>query len=396
MKYLDLVILAGGKGTRIRNYTKNNPKPLAKIADYVFLDLLLGNVSKYHFRKIFILAGYKGDKIYKKYHNKNINFINIQCFIEKKPLGTGGALKLIKKKLTNNFFVINGDTIADFDFYEMIKLKKRNSAVLALTKSSFSSEGNKIRNLTFDSKKLLKINHSKQKNFKSAGVYLFSKSNLNVTSKNKFSLEDNIILPLIKKNKVHAYSKNFFFYDIGTKNDFLNAKKKLIKYLRKTAIFFDRDNTINYDEGYTYKYKNFKFINNAIKALKYISKKNTYIFIVTNQAGIAKGYFSEHDFISLHVRLKKEFIKKKIFINEVKYCPYHPKAKYKKYRKKTSLRKPGNLMISQIIENWVVNKKKSLMIGDKISDQECAKKSNLNFQFVKKDLFKQIKNIKLD
>ena len=351
MKYLDLVILAGGKGTRIRNYTKNNPKPLAKIADYVFLDLLLGNVSKYHFRKIFILAGYKGDKIYKKYHNKNINFINIQCFIEKKPLGTGGALKLIKKKLTNNFFVINGDTIADFDFYEMIKLKKRNSAVLALTKSSFSSEGNKIRNLTFDSKKLLKINHSKQKNFKSAGVYLFSKSNLNVTSKNKFSLEDNIILPLIKKNKVHAYSKNFFFYDIGTKNDFLNAKKKLIKYLRKTAIFFDRDNTINYDEGYTYKYKNFKFINNAIKALKYISKKNTYIFIVTNQAGIAKGYFSEHDFISLHVRLKKEFIKKKIFINEVKYCPYHPKAKYKKYRKKTSLRKPGNLMISQIIEN---------------------------------------------
>ena len=396
MKYLDLVILAGGKGTRIRNYTKNNPKPLAKIADYVFLDLLLGNVSKYHFRKIFILAGYKGDKIYKKYHNKNINFINIQCFIEKKPLGTGGALKLIKKKLTNNFFVINGDTIADFDFYEMIKLKKRNSAVLASTKSSFSSEGNKIRNLTFDSKKLLKINHSKQKNFKSAGVYLFSKSNLNVTSKNKFSLEDNIILPLIKKNKVHAYSKNFFFYDIGTKNDFLNAKKKLIKYLRKTAIFFDRDNTINYDEGYTYKYKNFKFINNAIKALKYISKKNTYIFIVTNQAGIAKGYFSEHDFISLHVRLKKEFIKKKIFINEVKYCPYHPKAKYKKYRKKTSLRKPGNLMISQIIENWVVNKKKSLMIGDKISDQECAKKSNLNFQFVKKDLFKQIKNIKLD
>jgi NDP-sugar pyrophosphorylase family protein len=136
VKYLDLVILAGGKGTRIRDYTKNNPKPLAKIGDYVFLDLLLSNISKYHFRKIFILAGYKGDKIYKKFHNKNINFINIQCFVEKKPLGTGGALKLIKKNLTNNFFVINGDTIADFNFYEMLKVKKKKSAVISPYKKS--------------------------------------------------------------------------------------------------------------------------------------------------------------------------------------------------------------------------------------------------------------------
>ena len=79
---------------------------------------------------------------------------------------------------------------------------------------------------------------------------LISKSNLNVTSKSKFSLEDNIILPLIKKNRVYAYSKNFFFYDIGTKNDFLKAKIKLIKYLTKPAIFFDRDNTINYERIY--------------------------------------------------------------------------------------------------------------------------------------------------
>ena len=392
MKYLDLVILAGGKGTRIRNFTKNNPKPLVKIGDYTFLDLLLGNISKYHFRKIFILAGYKGDKIYKKYHNKIINLIKIECIVEKKPLGTGGALKLIKEKLTNNFFVINGDTIADFNFYEMIKLKKQNSAVISLTKSSISKHGNEIKNLTFNSKKIVKINYSKQKNFKSAGVCLFNKSHLNLCSKKKFSLEDEIIQPLLKKNKIYAYSKKFFFYDIGTQKDFLNAKVKLIKYFQKPAIFFDRDNTINYDQGYTHKYKDIKFINNSIRALQNISKKKIYIFIVTNQAGIAKGYFTEKNFLNLHTRLKKEFIKKKIFINDVKYCPYHPKAKHKKYKKVTALRKPGNLMISQIFKKWVVNKKKSLMIGDKISDLKCAKKSKLNFQYVQKDLLKQLKN----
>ena len=100
MKYLDLVIIAGGKGTRIRDYTKNNPKPLAKIGDYVFLDLLLSNISKYHFRKIFILAGYKGDKIYVNITIKyNAIIFNV---LLRKPLGTGGVLKLIKK-ITNNF-----------------------------------------------------------------------------------------------------------------------------------------------------------------------------------------------------------------------------------------------------------------------------------------------------
>ena len=93
MNYIDLVILAGGKGSRIKNVNKNKPKPLANIGGYSFLDLLLGNLCKYHFRKIFILAGYKGKQIYKKYHNKNINFINTECLIEKKPLGTGGGLK---------------------------------------------------------------------------------------------------------------------------------------------------------------------------------------------------------------------------------------------------------------------------------------------------------------
>ena len=75
-------------------------------------------------------------------------------------------------------------------------------------------------------------------------------------------------------------------------------------------------------------------------------------------------------FLNLHTKLTKKLIQKKIFVNEVKYCPYHPKAKYKKYRKKTSLRKPGNLMVNQIMKKWAINKKKSLMIGDKISDQK--------------------------
>ena len=384
MKYLDLVILAGGKGTRIRDLTNNKPKPLAKIGPYTFLDLLLSNVSKYHFRKIIILAGFKGKQLFDKYHNKTVNFIRIECIIEKKPLGTGGGLKKIRNKLSNNFFVINGDTISDFNFYDMLDLKKKNKFVLALTKSKFSNKGNNIRNLYLNKNNLIKIADKKNKFiFKSSGVCLLDKTIFKNIEESRFSLEDKILSKLIEKNKVYGYEKKFFFYDIGTKIDFINSKKKLLNHLIQPAIFLDRDNTINADTGYTYKYNDFKFINNSYNALKYLSDKKIYVFIITNQAGIGKGYFTEDDFVKLHIKLKKELSDKKIFINEVKYCPYHPKAKILKYKKKS------------VFKKFVINKKKSIMIGDHVKDQSCAKKSKLKFKFVQEDLLNQIKELSI-
>ena len=391
MNYIDLVILAGGKGSRIKSLNKNKPKPLAKIGKYSFLDLLLSNLSRYHFRKIFILAGYKGSQIYKKYHKKNLNFIDIECVIEKKPLGTGGGLMQIINKLSKNFFVINGDTIADFNFYKMLRLKKNNNSVIAITESKFIDKGNKIKNLKIDQKKIIKINNNKKvKNYKNAGVCLFDKKIFNKIKLKKFSLEDEIIYKLIKERKICAYKDKFFFYDIGTIKDFKSAKKSLFRHIKKPAIFLDRDNTINLDKGYTYKFKDFKFINNSFNALKYLSQRKIWIFIITNQAGIAKGHYTENDFKNLHLKLKKKLLNKNIFIDEVKYCPYHPKAILPKYRKNSLLRKPNNLMVKQILKSWAIDKKKSIMIGDQIKDYKCASKSKIKFQYVQHDMLKQI------
>ena len=96
---IDLVILAGGKGARLGKITNNIPKPIIRINNKPFLDYLLNHASKFSFRKIFLMAGYKGKHINKLYNKKNINQIKIECIVEKKPLGTGGCLSLLKKKL---------------------------------------------------------------------------------------------------------------------------------------------------------------------------------------------------------------------------------------------------------------------------------------------------------
>ncbi|MDA9722886.1 HAD-IIIA family hydrolase [Candidatus Pelagibacter sp.] len=393
-KSFDAVILAGGKGTRIKKFLKDKPKPLAKIGGYYFLDLLLNNIAKFNLNKIYILAGYKGSHIYKRYHNKMINFVPIECLVERKPLGTGGAISLLKNKISKNFFLFNGDTIFDFNFFEMLKLKKKGKHVMALFRSNYQMEGNNIRNLKVNRhSQVNKAKVFKKKVYSNGGIYLFDKSIFKNLSKRKISLENDILDNFISKNKVFGLIKNDFFYDIGTKKDFLKSKKVLLNYFRKPGVFFDRDNTINEDKGYTFRFENFKFINNSLNALKYLSKKNYYIFIVTNQAGIAKNKFTENDFLTLHRKLKKFLLSNNIFIHDIKYCPFHPKGTVSKYRKNSKYRKPGNLMIKEIFKKWVVYKKKSFMIGDKISDKMCSKNSLLKFQFVKKDLKKQLQTL---
>jgi D-glycero-D-manno-heptose 1,7-bisphosphate phosphatase len=114
---------------------------------------------------------------------------------------------------------------------------------------------------------------------------------------------------------------------------------------------------------------------------------------VTNQAGIAKGYFSEKDFISLHQQIKKFLIKKKIYISDVKYSPYHKDSRIPKYKKNSQLRKPGNLMIRQLFKEWPIIKNKSFMIGDKNSDKLAATKSKVYFEYPQNNIFQQIKRI---
>ena len=162
---------------------------------------------------------------------------------------------------------------------------------------------------------------------------------------------------------------------------------------KKTAVFLDRDGTINYDKGYTYKFSDFKLRPFVIKGLQYVTKKKYLIFIVTNQAGIAKGKFKISDLRKLNRKIINYFKKKKIIINDIEFCPYHPKGTIKIYRKKTKYRKPGNLMIQKLCKKWNIDVKRSFMIGDKITDKKAATKSKLYFEYVKHNFYKQVKKI---
>ncbi len=159
-------------------------------------------------------------------------------------------------------------------------------------------------------------------------------------------------------------------------------------------VFFDRDGVLIKNYGYVYKIKYLKWLKGSISAIKYLNKKKIKVVVVTNQSGVAKGYYSEKDVIFFHKFMNKILKKNSAKIDKFIYCPYHPKAKILKYKKNSNLRKPNNGMIKLGLKKYKLNFLNAFMIGDKKSDYLAAKKSKINFEYKKNcALNSQIKKI---
>ena len=390
MKHLDLVILAGGLGSRIKHITKNKPKPLIKFGKLSFLNNLLNYFAKYNFNKIYIIAGHKGNLIKRKFHNKIINITKIECILEKKLKGTGGALSELRKKKLKDFILTNGDSYCPIDLNHFVRDIKNKSIKVSLVKNYNYKTNNTLTNLNIKKNKII---YDKKSNLMNAGIYYVNKKNLNNFSNKKFSFENDYLKDLINKNKVFGDKYKLELIDIGTTTNLKIAKNKLPKIFKRPAVFLDRDGVINYDYGYVHQKKKFKLKKNVIKGLKYLKKLNYFIFIVTNQSGIARGFYSENEFIKFQKNINEQFVKNGIFINDTHYCPHHKEGKIKKYKIDCNCRKPGTLMIKNINNNFDIDYKKSFFIGDSETDKICAKNYKLNFFFSEPDFYILLKKI---
>lgn len=164
----------------------------------------------------------------------------------------------------------------------------------------------------------------------------------------------------------------------------------------KKAIFLDRDGTINVEKDYIYKSEDLVFEEGSIEALKTFKNLGYILIVVSNQSGIARGYFTEADLNIFNNNMNEILKKNGVEITEFYCCPHHPDG-IGKYKKVCECRKPNNKMIEDAIEKYNIDREKSYMIGDKISDIGAGLKSNLKTVLVKtgyglKDMEKIDKN----
>lgn len=143
------------------------------------------------------------------------------------------------------------------------------------------------------------------------------------------------------------------------------------------AVFFDRDGVLNFDKGYIYRSEEFEWNDGAIAAIKYLNDAGKYVFVVTNQSGVARGYYREEDVRHLHRWMNEELAKHNAHIDAFYYCPHHENGLQEKYRMRCDCRKPGPGLLLQALSEWQVDRENSFLVGDKDSDIMAAQAAGI-------------------
>lgn len=374
------VILVGGLGTRLGQLTQTCPKPLMDIQGEPFLGRLMDNLRRYGFNDFVLLAGYLADQLAefaRQYADRH--FVSVRLSIEEHPAGTAGALKLAEDLLEDEFLLLNGDTMFNFNVLD-----------LAVRPVDFDWIGRVALRHVDDTSRYGLVRHDAGRvvsmcekitgsgpGFINAGVYWFSKLITGRVSSLPCSLESDVLPQLIAEGALAGFAYEGAFIDIGIPDDLYRAQHSWDSYVARSAVFFDRDGVLNHDIGYTHRPEEFNWTAEAITTIKTCNDADRFVFVVTNQAGIARGYYGEEAVRHLHEWMNAELRVHGAHIDAFAYCPHHPEGIIPSLAVGCGCRKPEPGMIQQLMLEWPVQSRGSFLVGDKMSDVAAAQAAGI-------------------
>ena len=369
------VVLVGGLGTRLGALTEDCPKPLLDIQGEPFLSHLIRNAQRFGFDRFVLLAGFKANLV--KDFAKRLaaeRGVAITVCEESSPAGTAGALLTAGILLEDEFLLLNGDSIFDFNILDLAVRAERPpwQGRIALRRVPDTSRYGRMELSGCQISELREKADDGSEGLINVGVYWLKKSILNHIASVPMSLERDIFPALVEQGLLQGFEYEGPFIDIGVPEDLFFARANWEKFLRRPATFFDRDGVLNVDEGYTHRHEDFRWIDGAKAAIKRANDEGRYVFVVTNQAGIARGYYDESDVRALHRWMNDDLRSSGAHIDDFRFCPHHPEGTVADFRMFCNCRKPQPGMIESLLSAWPVERRESMMIGDKQSDIDAA------------------------
>lgn len=419
LKDIQVVVLMGGLGTRLKDFTKQCPKPLVRVNEVPFFDYQLDLLMAWGFKKFLFLIGYHAEMIEEYYGDGSSEGISIRYSYDgEKLLGTGGAVRRAYDLLEDDFILIYGDSFMDIDYAETVyrfengKLKGAKALMTVLKNNNCFDKSNVVMR---DGKLVLydKHNPTPEMDYIDYGVCMYEKSLFAdydadtafdiAEIQNRLSLEGKLVPQVVTKR----------FYEIGSPaslSEFSEyAKHRFTE--SHPAVFLDRDGVINeivFNEDTELmdspmSVEQYEFIPGAAEAIKIFKEKGYYVFIVTNQPGAAKGKTTLGNLYDINTYMVETLKSEGANIDDIYMCPHFtkmlPATKETFLIKQCDCRKPKPGLLLKALRKYNVDLSGSYMAGDSCTDVEAGSAIGIKTVFLgslKCDMCKKLGDLEPD
>jgi D,D-heptose 1,7-bisphosphate phosphatase len=405
-----LIILAGGAGTRLRARLGDLPKPMIPVAGKPLLEHQVELAKKFGFTDLIFFVHYRADLIEKYFGDGKYFGVQIRYVTEKEPLGTAGAVLAGFEKLAERFIVLYGDTMVNVDLNRIWNAheKVKSVATLLLHPNDHPLDSDLVE---IDSNSFITAFHNRphlknvwRQNLVNAGLYVLEKSALTKFSESTIHNPQSTILDFGKDvfpamvragEKLLGYNSPEFIKDIGTPERYDKICAQFVAGIvqrsslatPQRAVFLDRDGTLNVDKNCLRRAEELELLPGVAEAVHELNYHGWRTVVVTNQPVIAKGFCDEAELQNIHNKLETLLGRENAFLDRIYFCPHHPEKGFPGERRELKIdcdcRKPKIGMIQKAVTELNIDLKQSWLVGDTTTDLQTAKNAGLKSVLVR-------------
>lgn len=385
------VILAGGIGSRLKPLTDNLPKPMIPFHGRPFLEYLIELLKENGIEEIILLLGYLPEKVMNHFGDGSKWGIKIQYSIGAIEEETGTRIRNAGASFHPHFLLMYCDNYWPLNL-QKIKAFYNKKPTFGTVTVYTNRDGITKNNIRVDEEGTVAI-YDKSRvdtnlNGVEIGFFIFDKRVLELMPEHDFSLEKEIFPKLIEKRQFRGFLTDHRYYSVG-KLERLPQTEAFLK--TKKVIFLDRDGVINKKAPkgeYIKRWADFEFLSGSIEAVRMLTAYNYDIYVITNQAGVARGMMSEADLSQIHENMQNELARHGGKIKKIYACCHG-------WDEGCECRKPKPGMLFQAARENHIDLTKSIFVGDDERDMQAGEASDVKTSLItpQEDLLKIVRNL---